>query len=147
MKVYTDGAMNMGWGGAGFIVTLSGRQVAQGGRTLKPPTTNNRAEVQAVICACEWLLDMEYSRCEIITDSVYVMNCWNKAGKWKRAGWRNTSGVVKNSDLLEELLAVQAKLADKSVLVTVTWVKGHAGDKFNEVADDYAGFLARCRPR
>ena len=100
-------------------------------------------EIQAVIEALKEvhsrnLLDLELT---IYTDSSYVKNGiteWIK--KWKKNGWKSSSNSpVKNQDLwllLDSLVSSFSSLSWK-------WVKGHAGNKFNEVCDSLASKQAQ----
>lgn len=72
---------------------------------------------------------------ELVCDSQYVLKGlkeW-RAG-WERRGWKNSAGEpVANQELWKRLFHV----ADERN-VTTRWVKGHAGDKYNEQADALA---------
>ena len=58
---------------------------------------------------------------------------------WERNGWRTSAKQpVKNADLWRELVA-----ACERHDVTWHWVKGHAGDRDNEIADKLASAAAR----
>jgi ribonuclease HI len=90
-------------------------------------------ELMAVIKALESLKAMEsLNTIEIITDSQYVqkgMSQWIK--DWKARGWK-TKGKdpVKNQDLWQHLDALAAGFS-----ITWRWVKGHAGNEYNERCD------------
>jgi ribonuclease HI len=65
-----------------------------------------------------------------------VVNCfrdeWWK--KWRRNGWRNSKREpVANADLWEPLV----DLVEVSN-VTFQWVKGHSGDRMNDLVDALA---------
>jgi ribonuclease HI len=97
-------------------------------------TTNNRMELQAVIKALEAIKVMgrAYQQLEVFTDSQYVqkgMSQW--INDWKARGWR-TSGKdpVKNQDLWQYLDTLAAGFS-----ITWRWVKGHAGNVYNERCD------------
>jgi ribonuclease HI len=72
------------------------------------------------------------------SDSAYVVNCFRQrwwAG-WQRRGWRNSQGKpVANRDLWEPLLELAL---DPAVPVRFEWVKGHSGDRWNDVVDELA---------
>lgn len=133
IKIYTDGACsgNPGAGGWGAVLLFAGKEKRISGSAAD--TTNNRMEMMAVIEALKSLKE----RCdvEIYTDSKYVMDgitTW--IINWKARGWKTAAKKpVKNEDLWREL----------DELVTQhdmhwNWVKGHAGDKYNEIADELA---------
>jgi ribonuclease HI len=88
-------------------------------------------EVTAVIRALESLPGPLH----VMSDSTYVVNCFEQrwwAG-WLRRGWRNSQGKpVANRDLWEILLPLALE-GDQPV--TFGWVKGHSGDRMNDVVD------------
>ncbi len=132
VTAYTDGACsgNPGPGGWG-VVLLSGnhRKELSGG---EPDTTNNRMELTAAIKALEAL--RKTSKIEIITDSTYVVKGMTEwIHSWKRRGWRRSSGELENRDLWQKLY--ELSLTHE---VQWKWVRGHAGNKQNEVADKLA---------
>jgi ribonuclease HI len=97
-------------------------------------TTNNRMELSAVIAALETLhtLDESHGQVTIYTDSLYVqkgISIWIHT--WKKNDWKTSDKKpVKNRDLwlrLDELAS--------TFLLTWEWVKGHAGNPFNERCD------------
>jgi len=136
--MYTDGACsgNPGPGGWGCVLIASGREIPlSGGEKL---TTNNRMELMAAIQGLARLLSVAEWRVRPITvfiDSQYVKNGITKWIKgWKTNGWKTASKKpVKNKDLWMELDALTGKLD-----VEWNWVKGHAGNKYNEICDQLA---------
>ena len=128
--IYTDGACsgNPGPGGWGAVLLWHGRSKKING--FEAESTNNRMELQAVISALNAVKrDVPI---EIYTDSQYVKNgitIWIK--KWRTNNWNN--GKVKNIDLWHELDEVA-----KDFKISWHWVKGHAGNKYNEEADRLA---------
>lgn len=130
---YTDGACkgNPGPGGWGAWLRWKDHDKRLcGGEAL---TTNNRMELMGAISALESL--REPCRMTLFTDSTYVMKGigeWMPG--WKRKRWRTADGKpVKNLDLWQRLDA--ARLPHD---VEWRWVKGHAGDEGNEMADRLA---------
>ncbi|MGW8195264.1 MAG: ribonuclease H family protein, partial [Desulforhopalus sp.] len=108
------------------------QQELSGGYRL---TTNNRMEMMAAIVALQELRDTEKS-VRLYSDSSYLVNGITKgwAKKWRSNGWRRADGgPVMNVDLWQKLL----RLLD-DVDVVFTWVKGHAGNEFNERCDQLA---------
>jgi ribonuclease HI len=74
----------------------------------------------------------------VVSDSTYVVNCFRQrwwAG-WRRKGWRNSQGKpVANRDLWEPLIDLAV---DGGRPVTFAWVKGHSGDRMNDLVDRLA---------
>ena len=75
---------------------------------------------------------------EIVSDSTYVVKCFQDrwwAG-WLKRGWKNSQGKpVANQDLWAPLFEVAL---DPARQITFTWVKGHSGDRWNDVVDQLA---------
>ena len=130
VTVYTDGGAsgNPGPGGYGIIL-LSGehRKEMSGGFRL---TTNNRMELLAVIIALE-TLKFDGTDVTIYSDSKYVVDAVTKGWVfgWEKKGFAKK----KNPDLWKRFLKIYPKHN-----VEFVWVKGHAGNELNEVADRLA---------
>ncbi|WP_010256021.1 ribonuclease H family protein [Treponema primitia] len=97
-------------------------------------TTNNRMELYAAVAALEALtkLDLSPETVTVYTDSQYVqkgMTEWIKS--WKQNGWRTSDRKpVKNQELWLRLDELAPNFA-----VKWQWVRGHAGNEFNERCD------------
>lgn len=132
--IYTDGGAspNPGPGGwAAVILDPAGdREEISGGA---PSTTNNRMELMAAISALAHL--GAPSAVELYTDSQYVrhgITSW--LARWRAQGWRRRDGgSVKNVDLWRRLEGL-----DRRHRVSWHWVKGHAGNEWNERVDALA---------
>ena len=129
--VYTDGSCLGNPGPGGWAWAVDGGPSDSGG---EPHTTNQRMEVLAVIRALGSLSGPVH----VVSDSTYVVNCfrqrWHEG--WKRRGWKNSQGKpVANRDLWEDLFALAL---DPGRAVTFEWVKGHSGDRMNDVVDALA---------
>ena len=135
IKIFTDGACsgNPGIGGWGVVILINDSDpiFLKGGEIQ---TTNNRMELTATIKALKYFKEQQLIT--LITDSKYVkdgIESW--IANWKKNGWRTTSKKpVKNKELWVEL---DSQIAKHNI--TWKWIKGHAGDRYNEKAD----FLAR----
>lgn len=117
IEIYTDGSCipNPGPGGWAFIIIDENLTEWHGSGNDKS-STNNRMEMMAVIEALKFI---QKKRCIIHTDSQYVINC--ATGKWKRN---------KNLDLWKKYDKVSL-----DIKIEWIWVKGHSGDKYNELVD------------
>ena len=133
IEVYTDGGCsgNPGPGGWAYVVVSGDAPEEKWG--AESSTTNNRMELQAVIAALEALSGTDTSSgITVYTDSQYVqkgITLWIK--DWKKKGWKTSDKKpVKNQDLWQRLDALSGALP-----VAWRWVKGHAGNKYNERCD------------
>lgn len=131
--IYTDGAClgNPGPGGWAALVTLGTESTTLSGGALS--TTNNRMELQAVIASLAHL--QEPLEIQLYTDSRYVIDGINDwIHTWSINNWRTANRKpVKNKELWQEL---HARTQDHSI--SWHWVRGHSGDKFNELVDRLA---------
>ena len=137
IKIYSDGACwgNPGPGGWAAILISRGHHKEISGAERQ--TTNNRMEITA---ALEGLTALKQpSAVQFFTDSSYLVNAatsWLPG--WKARGWKRKDGVLLNADLWQELDRELAKHK-----VDWTWVKGHAGNRYNERADELANDAIR----
>ncbi len=131
MRVYTDGACSGNPGPGGWAwASVDGRSASG----AEAQTTNQRMEVQAVLEALR-ALD---GPIEIVSDSTYVVNCFNQDWwkGWIARGWRNTAKKpVANRDLWEPLIELYQQRRSE---LDFTWVKGHSGDRMNDLVDRLA---------
>ncbi len=133
VKIYTDGSClgNPGRGGWGAILIYNEHQKKISGSEKE--TTNNRMELKAIIESLKIL--KKSAKVVLHTDSKYAMDGITKwIFGWKKNGWRTANRkLVKNSDLWQELDLEVVKHQIEWV-----WVKGHAGNHFNEIVDELA---------
>lgn len=137
VKIYTDGACwgNPGPGGWAAILITPGHSKEFSGAELQ--TTNNRMEITAALEGLKALKNP--SVVHIFTDSSYLVNAattWIPG--WKARGWKRKDGILLNVDLWQEL---DREMAQHQI--TWTWVKGHAGNRYNERADVLANRAIR----
>lgn len=130
ITVYTDGAAkgNPGRGGYG-VVMMSGTHKKELSEGFKN-TTNNRMELMSVIVALE-TIKKENAQVEIFSDSKYVVDSVEKGWVfgWQKKGFKDK----KNIDLWQRFLKIYPKHQ-----VKFNWVKGHAGNHYNERCDELA---------
>ncbi len=133
VEIYTDGACrgNPGPGGWGAVLYYgdTSKEIFGG----EAHTTNNRMELLAAINALTSLK----RPCDLTlyTDSQYVrMGITQWIENWKKRNWQTAAKKpVKNVDLWKAL--------DEQVgrhNINWVWVKGHAGNAGNELADQLA---------
>jgi ribonuclease HI len=144
VRIWTDGACLRNPGGEGgwaFIVETCGDAVLAEDSGYERETTSQRMELTALIHALRWA---GKRRVEIHSDSKYAvegsmvwMQRWKQHG-WTRKGRNGKRPAPENLDLwriIDQLL--------QGSLVTIHWVKGHDGSRFNEMADKLATQAAR----
>lgn len=134
VTLYTDGACsgNPGKGGWGAVLIYGGFEKQMSG--VEEVTTNNKMELTAVIQGLKAL--KEKCKVTVFSDSAYVVNAFNNnwIDSWITNNWKNSKKEpVANRELWEELMALT-----KFHEVTFNKVKGHAGDKYNEICDSLA---------
>lgn len=127
--MYTDGACQGNPGRGGWAWVVPDGPFASG---AAPRTTNQRMEVQAALDAVRSLP----GDLEIVSDSAYVVNCFRDRWweGWLARGWVNSQkNPVANRDLWEPLVD-EVRRRD----IVFRWVKGHSGDRWNDLADRIA---------
>lgn len=132
--IYTDGGCrgNPGLGGWGVWLLFQGKEKKCYGH--EPNTTNNRMELTAVIEALKILKTSHSDKIAVViySDSKYVLqgiNDWMP--NWKKKNWQTANKrPVKNMDLWQKLDQLNAVFS-----VDWRWVKGHSGNKGNDIAD------------
>ncbi len=140
VTIYTDGGSinNPGPGGYGIVVIHEGeKKELSGGFRL---TTNNRMELMGAIVALRGLAIRD-KPITLYSDSSYVVNGISKgwAKSWRKKGWiKSDKAPAVNPDLWAELLDLAEGLD-----INFRWVKGHAGDLYNEICDTLAVAAAR----
>lgn len=142
---YTDGACaptNPGPAGWGAVVIAPGGTEETEHFGFIGLGTNQIAELTAALEGL--LLVPDGAEVELVSDSQYVLKGlteW-RAG-WERKGWRNSKGEpVANLALWKQLFA-----AADARRVSVRWVRGHNGDRCNEMADVLANQALRLKTR
>lgn len=131
--IYTDGACsgNPGPGGWGAVLKCVAEQKEISGGD--PQSTNNRMEMTAAIKA---LRILKYPcKVTLYSDSQLLVNGMTQwIEGWKANGWKTSKGKpVLNVDLWQEL-----EEAASHHEVTFQWIRGHAGNLYNEQADRLA---------
>ncbi len=133
VKIYTDGACrgNPGLGGWGVLLVFEDQEKELCGGDVN--TTNNKMELKAAIEGLKALT--EPCLVELTTDSKYVMKGITEwIENWKKNHWKTANKKpVKNKDLWIELYDLKSKHQ-----INWNWVKGHAGHRENEIADELA---------
>ena len=154
VMVFTDGSCHSGKAGWGLCYDADENDSRNTqGIILRPPHTNQRGELYAILMALErhQLFAPPHATLLICSDSMYSIHCCRKwMTGWIRNGWMKSDDTpVLNTDILkpiarllygghvrDTLLQEQPHALKHRVMWT--WVRGHSGVKGNEVADALA---------
>lgn len=134
VTIHTDGSCHnkTGYGGWGVHMMIANTEIEMSGGAIE--TTSNRMEMMAVLQALNCLNTSE--AIVLYTDSQYVQKgATQYMFSWQQDNW---SGAIEREIKNLDLWRMMYKLVDK-LDVTILWIKGHAGHKFNERADELAG--------
>lgn len=133
VTIYTDGGADPnpgpgGWGAVLLFEKADGSSITKELSGGHPATTNNQMELSAAIEALNAL--SRPCSVDLHTDSQYLRNGITRwIHGWKAKGWKD----VKNVALWQALDA-----AIQRHQIAWHWVKGHAGNIYNERADQLA---------
>lgn len=138
LVIYTDGASrgNPGPGGWGAVILADGYAMEVAGGVKK--ATNNQMELQAVL---EVLSDSgargHKGPVIIYSDSAYVVNGLNSwVYGWEKKKWITTQKTpVENKSMWQKALVLLKEYGNR---LTITKVKGHGGELYNERCDELA---------
>ena len=138
--VFTDGSCYPnpnGPGGWSFVARHAGVVIERYGHL--PSTTNNEAELTAIYRALLFVKESLH-HLSITTDSQYAyrsLTVWRY--QWEKVGWKNSIGKpVSNKELILQIVEL-VEWHRTFRTVNFHWVKGHAGNPLNELADVLAG--------
>ncbi len=140
VTIYTDGSCepNPGPGGWAALLISVGHEKELSG--AESHTTNNRMELTAAVQALNSLT--KPARVDLHTDSEYLKRGITEwLPDWRRRGWKRKQGKLANIDLWQALDGVLIRHQ-----ISWHWVRGHAGDRFNERVDSLARKAMRNPP-
>ena len=139
MICYTDGACaqnakSRGPGGFGVVVLNNMGELVETYQHFEDNTTNNRQEMKAILWAT-----IKYGKKEPLTiysDSSYAIQTFETwMYSWFRNDWKKSDGQKpENLDLVTGFY----NLIQQGYNVKFEKVKGHTGNKWNEMADQLA---------
>ena len=144
--IYSDGAcsgnkVNEGIGGYGAVIVGPNKDDIETVSGGQKDTTNNRMEIYSAISGLKKLSNMldhktDDISCSVYSDSKYLVDSWNDyLFGWIDNGWRRSNNrKVLNIDLWKYLYVLTCNFKRVKFL----WVRGHDGNKYNEMADKLA---------
>ena len=142
MIIYTDGSShpNPGPGGFGVVVLDNNENLVYTYSKQCADTTNNREELKAILYSLlkhgvkinDWNTDVPI----VYSDSNYCIQTLNDwMFKWQRNGWiKSDKKVPENLDIIQAFY----NLYEIGYRIDLRKVKGHSGQKWNEMADGLA---------
>jgi ribonuclease HI len=142
VTIYTDGACDPNPGPGGWAAILLRSNVdPQELRGAEAETTNNRMELRAALEALRALA--EPHQVTLHTDSQYLCQGITEwLPRWEQDGWQNSkTKAVKNQDLWHDLAQARGRHQ-----IDWIWVRGHAGNSWNERADALASSMVVTSP-
>lgn len=102
-------------------------------------TTNNRMELSAILWAIEHYgaRSGDFFAPIVYSDSMYCINSFtNWIKNWKANGWvRPKNKPLENKDLMKKY---DDMVSNNGIRIDLRYVKGHAGERGNELADALA---------
>lgn len=146
IEVYTDGACsgNPGSGGYAFVILKGEKEILKLSGSQEN-TTNNYMELKAIVRAIEHVISELGSiptknkmKVFIHSDSAYCINPIEKGWIkfWESNGWISRTGEpIKN---LELWIKLNSLLKHRKFEFKFVKVKGHSGDRYNEMVDKAA---------
>lgn len=153
IQIYTDGAYSSKTNIGGWALISVPESVSNNNELYKfyhqdsgweKDTTNNRMELYAMAKALQYArgllsyADNNVQHITIYTDSAYIANAFRDKwfNKWRNNGWKTSKKTpVLNQDLWEVILSHYEL---NEYYITIEKVSGHAGNKWNELADQLA---------
>lgn len=157
IELYTDGSSlgNPGPSGLGYIIKywetskedeMPISKEIEGSQGFRL-STNNRMEIMAGLYGIRAVIKnikegvIESGIISLISDSSYFCDAINKRwiDRWPQNGWMTASQFpVKNKDLWEQVIEIMKQLQEMNVIINISHVLGHNGNKYNEIADKLA---------
>jgi ribonuclease HI len=126
-----------GHGGWAFIVLQEPRIYGKG--FCEGPQTNQTMELQAVLEAMIWVCQNKMDREHVLirSDSLYVIN-------GMISGWRHSAAETDFADVPNAVIWRKLHFfAERIPRLKFSHVKGHAGNKYNEMCDRIASNARR----
>lgn len=139
IELYVDGSCKgngkiSNVGGFGVVVTKDGEVVTTYSKRSEN-TTNNREEIRAILYAM-LLYGSKDNPPIVYSDSAYCVNTFNDwMFRWAKNNWiKSDKKTPENLDLIKEYY----NWYQKGYRIDLRKIKGHIGNKYNEMADKLA---------
>jgi ribonuclease HI len=118
---------------------VAGNEIVAERHGHDPDTTNNRMELTALIEGAA--LVPTGVEATVYSDSrLAIRTVTEWAAGWERRGWKRKTGPVENLDLVKRAFAAYRARPELSL----EWIAGHSGARWNEYADALANEWRRA---
>lgn len=140
MVFYTDGSANNkhrygGFGVVGVNEKLDCAELLIHQESLEP-TTNNREELKSILWVIENYGNNSFFAPVVYSDSNYSVRTYNEwMDAWANNGWiKSDKKTPENLDLIQKMY----DLKHSGYQIDLRHIKGHNGNRWNELADRLA---------
>ena len=151
IKVFSDcGSYNNGYrdpkkpmfGSIGVIVLDHDDKIVYKNSKVFEDKTNNYCELLGMLDGLIFAVNnYPNEEIQVYSDSEYVIKgASERVRKWKRMGWKNTSGPVKNKELWE----IVCKINEVGYNLDYNWVRGHQGKKVTKEENYFVYYQEMC---
>lgn len=140
IEIYTDGSCigNPGPGGAAFAIIKNGEVEKIKSFSFRH-TTNNFAELYAVLACLGYIIENNIIECRIFSDSKYAVDgisTWMH--KWETNGWVGSNKKqICNLGLWQDVNMLWYQ-ASSMCNLSIIYVKGHSKNRWNDLVDKEA---------
>jgi ribonuclease HI len=142
--LYTDGScINNGFkdavGGFAYILLWDSMKKEYWYSNFEQPATNNRMELRGILSGLREIKSRwspSYPKIAVISDSKYCIkgaSIWMY--RWEKRGWKKRDKIEKENPLLNVDLWKEMFDLCKILKPSFFWIKGHSGNKYNEICD------------
>ena len=142
INIHTDGACSGNPGPGGYCAIIKIPESIHFHKEISGKesfTTNNKMELKAAIEGLKHIKNADIDKSKIAinlySDSQYVIK---GASEWIKVWIKKDFKDVKNPEMWRELIEVS-----KDLEINYIWVKGHAGDEYNEMCNTIAQKLSK----
>jgi ribonuclease HI len=152
--LYADGACKgngskNATGGWAYVLLWDSMKKEFRHSNFEQPATNNRMEIQSILAGLREIKsrwNTPYPKIAVISDSKYCIHgASDWMYKWEKRGWRKREKIEKINPLLNVDLWKEMFDICKVLKPSFFWVKGHNGNKYNEICDLLSGTSLKLR--
>jgi len=129
IHIYTDGSKNENGVGSGIAIYTNDKLTHQIKYKLHNSCSNNQAEQTAILKALKTLGTIKLSQSDPRTTKIYTDS---------RITLLSLKNPKNRKNLIEEIRKKTATLKREKWKIVFTWIKAHAGNSGNELADQLA---------